>query len=60
MTFQDAADTAPKADQRERKCTHCGEMLPDDPQILKLHDISYHNIIKLVINIVDIYHGVYF
>ena len=38
----DPADTAPKADQRKRKCTHCGEMLPDDPQILKLHEEHYH------------------
>ena len=38
----DPADTAPKTDQRKRKCTLCGEMLRDDPQILKLHEEHYH------------------
>ena len=31
-----------KVNQEKTKCTHCGEMLPDDAQILKLHEDVYH------------------
>ena len=31
-----------KVNQKKTKCTHCGEMLPDDAQILKLHEDVYH------------------